>query len=213
MDAVKPLAIDLFCGLGGTPKPVFLAYVVTCKVTGRQYVGITGRTLQQRWKEHVSDAKTRTRRSILGTAIRKYGSDQFSIEPIFCALSWADLCVAERVLIAQHGTLKPGGYNLSPGGEGCLGLKRSLETRALMRDRRLGKRHTAETKTRLAHAKTGISQNVGASNGGAKLSEDQAREAKRLLKAGAKQRTVARQFGISYTAAWKIANDLKWTHL
>ncbi len=201
---MRPLAVDLFSGL---------AYLITCRVNGRQYVGITGRTLRQRWKEHISDALLRPKRSALGAAIRKYGADQFAIEPIFSAFSWTDLCIAERMLIEQHETLKPHGYNLSPGGEGNLGIKRSDETRARLRAGRLGKRHTAETKAHMSSAKMGISQNVGAANGGAKLTDSQAREAKRLLRAGIKQRVVARQFGISYTAAWKIANDLKWAHL
>ena len=50
----------------------------------------------------------------------------------------------------------------------------------------------------------------GESNPGAKLTEDQVREARLRLAAGESQRSIARSFGIHYNAIWKIANGLKW---
>lgn len=50
----------------------------------------------------------------------------------------------------------------------------------------------------------------GESNPGAKLTEDQVREARLRLADGESQRSIARSFGIHYNAIWKIANGLKW---
>jgi hypothetical protein len=50
----------------------------------------------------------------------------------------------------------------------------------------------------------------GESNGQAKLTEDQVREARIRLAAGESQRSIARSFAIHYNAIWKIAHGLKW---
>ena len=189
---------------------MFQAYLITCSVNERRYVGITARTLSRRWKEHVADAMRRPSGRPLYYAIRKYGPEAFSITSLFVAASYEGLLSAERELIAQLGTLAPDGYNLSPGGEGCLGIKRSAETRRLISAAKLGKPRTAETRALLSRAKMGISQNVGESNGGAKLTAQHVREARARLAAGESQRSIARSFGIHYNAIWKIANGLKW---
>lgn len=189
---------------------MFQAYLITCAATGRSYVGITARSLDRRWKEHASDALRRPRGRALHRAIREHGAAAFTIAPIFATESYEHLLATERELIVKHRTLVPHGYNLSLGGEGCLGIKRSAATRALMSAAKLGKPRSAETRAKISIAKMGISQNVGASNGGAKLTVNQVREARVRLAAGESQRSIARSFGIHFNAIWNIANGLKW---
>ncbi len=50
------------------------------------------------------------------------------MQVLFSAFTWEDLCVAEGVLIQQWGTLSPGGYNLTVGGEGRSGFRPSAES-------------------------------------------------------------------------------------
>ena len=103
---------------------MFQAYLITCRVSERCYVGITGRTLAKRWSEHVYDAKRG--RTVLARAIAKYGPENFSIEPICGFRSWADAQAVEDTLICQHGTMAPTGYNSMPGGRGrSIGFKPS----------------------------------------------------------------------------------------
>ncbi len=108
-------------------KPLFQAYLITCSVTGRRYIGITSRTLRQRWHEHLYDSRTKKRMAIC-RAIAKYGAHNFRIEALCCARSWKDICAVESILIAQWDTRKPNGYNVSAGGEGPFGVKRSPDS-------------------------------------------------------------------------------------
>jgi group I intron endonuclease len=105
---------------------MFQAYIITCGVSARRYVGITGRSLAKRWSEHVYDAKRG--RTVLARAIAKYGPENFSIESICGFRSWASAQTVEDALIRQHGTMAPAGYNSMPGGRGrSIGFKPSPE--------------------------------------------------------------------------------------
>lgn len=237
---------------GGTPSPdgerrplaLFHAYIIRCLVNGKVYVGITSRSLRARWVEHLYESRRGRSRMTVGAAIAKHGPENFTMEPICCAVSWADICCVERALIAQYECTTPRGYNLRRGGEGIYGhkpsadaiersaakhrgkpchqntraaaslyhkgRKKSAETRAKIAAARLGKKHSAATRAWLSRLRMGISQNIGESNGGAKLSAVQVADIRAALVGGATQRGQARKFGVSVTAIWKIANGLKW---
>ena len=151
---------------------MFQAYLITCHVNGRCYVGITSRALRRRWYEHLYDARTGAKRMAVTRAIAKYGADNFSIAALCCARTWEDICAAEVTLIEQLGTRTPGGYNVSNGGEGPFGVKRSAEsversaakhrgkpchpnTRAAAAKTHLGKPKSAEHRARIAAWRTG----------------------------------------------------------
>lgn len=109
-------------------SPMFQAYLITCLVTGKCYIGITSRDLDQRWSEHLYDARSGRTAMLISRAIAKHGAENFKIEVIVCARSWPDICAAESILIEQHATKSPRGYNLSNGGEGPFGVKRGAES-------------------------------------------------------------------------------------
>lgn len=100
----------------------FYLYMVTCRSTGKRYIGITSKKVSTRWRNHVSAALAGSQ-VYFHKAIRKYGSRDFVIETLARASSWGELCALERSAIEEHGTLKPRGYNLTLGGEGTCGLK------------------------------------------------------------------------------------------
>jgi len=103
----------------------FQAYRITCHVNGKQYIGVTTRDYMLRWGEHV--AGTKSTRGILWRAIRKHDPENFTVDLICESWSWEDLCVVEKCLIRQHGTMSPNGYNLTIGGEGVVGYNRTPE--------------------------------------------------------------------------------------
>lgn len=101
--------------------------MITCSFTGRAYIGITSRPLRRRWNEHLYDARRRGQMAI-SRAIAKHGAENFRIEAVCSARTWSDICAIETLLIEQHGTRAPQGYNVSDGGEGPFGVRRSAES-------------------------------------------------------------------------------------
>jgi len=67
-------------------------------------------------------------------AIRKYGPESFTHEILERMTTEAGAKRAEQLWIRELGTRAPNGYNLTDGGEGCVGYRHSAQTRALMSD-------------------------------------------------------------------------------
>lgn len=101
-----------------------IVYLIRNRVNGKVYVGKTERSLSRRWQNHVWTA--RQKKSLnwpLYNAIRKYGAEAFTIEPIGEASSAAQLNDLEKSYIALLGSLDPAiGYNRTAGGDGVAGL-------------------------------------------------------------------------------------------
>ena len=130
---------------------------------GKMYLGITSGTARRRRILHRHHAK-KGRPGAIQAAIRKYG-DCFSMNVLLIANDWQFLCEMEQRAIAVFRTKTPDGYNLTDGGEGAVGVKKSLETRARLsaaaKGRNIGNRfalgyqHTEEEKAKIAAAGIG----------------------------------------------------------
>ncbi len=109
-----------------------LLYLVTGP-SGKRYVGITSGAIEDRWKQHLADARRGRSRGALHAAIRLYGADAFAIQQIGSCETWGQLCEMEKAAIASYGTFRPAGYNLTRGGDGVIGCvyaDRSPESKA-----------------------------------------------------------------------------------
>lgn len=85
---------------------MFYIYKITNNITNDIYIGLTVRTIQERFKEHcIAD-------SLIGNAIREYGVENFSVNTIE-EIDNIDM-LAEREIYWIE-TLKPL-YNVSKGG-------------------------------------------------------------------------------------------------
>lgn len=92
-------------------------YVITNDVNGKQYVGKTTTTIEQRFQEHLSEYnRIRCEKRPLYAAMNKYGIEHFSIKQLEeCDLSI--LSEREQFWIKQLNTFHFG-YNATYGGDG-----------------------------------------------------------------------------------------------
>lgn len=92
-------------------------YKITNKVNNKMYVGQTSLTTEERFKQHCNDSLKRTfEKRPLYSAMRKYGCENFVIEPLeFCEKE--EVSEKEIYWIQKLDTFK-NGYNATLGGEG-----------------------------------------------------------------------------------------------
>jgi hypothetical protein len=87
----------------------------------RDYVGITSKSVESRFAEHIKSAH-KGARSYLHRAIRKHGPERFTVKTLVEASDWEYLCGLEKAAIKKFQTLAPSGYNATSGGDGVVGL-------------------------------------------------------------------------------------------
>jgi len=103
-------------------------YLIVHNINGKQYVGMTARSARRRFREHIRSSKAP--RTPLHHAICKYGEGAFDILVLHTVSSRAEAVALERREIASRQTVAPGGYNVTPGGDGqAAGYSPSKETR------------------------------------------------------------------------------------
>lgn len=140
----------------GTPaKPFGIIYLITNKVTGKQYVGQTTVGIRRRWQMHQTTAKTKNLPYPISHAIRKYGALAFELQVLDTAMGRDDLNTKEIHWIGALNTKAPGGYNLTLGGEGTTGAIMTPEARAKMSARSKGVPKSQEHREKIRAANMG----------------------------------------------------------
>jgi len=101
-------------------------YKITNLKNNKIYIGFTINEIQVRLRNHIrASRQNKKRHTYLHSAIRKYGEDFFIVEEIEQGDDKKLLKEREKYWIEYF---KPD-YNLTKGGEGCLGYKHSKETK------------------------------------------------------------------------------------
>jgi group I intron endonuclease len=114
---------------GGNNK--MIVYKATSP-SGKIYIGITKKSLEERIKSHFYDSKKNSKRYFY-KAINKYGIENIKFEIIDTAYSWEELCIKEKYYIDKYqSNNKIFGYNCTNGGEGVSGRKVSNKTKQKM---------------------------------------------------------------------------------
>lgn len=121
-------------------------YILTNKENGHRYVGQTRRSFQGRLRGHF------TADSCIGRALRKHGTDGFSIQQI--AYAREELNHWERYFIGRLNTVAPNGYNLDSGGSSDKEV--SEETKAKLRESSRGHIVSDEARIRLSEERFGV---------------------------------------------------------
>lgn len=137
-------------------------YLITNNITQKQYVGLTSNTVEFRWKKHIIAARCGSKTAI-HAAIRKYGSDSFTVATLASASSFEELVLLEQHYIATFDTFV-NGYNLTRGGEGSYGRVLSVEAKQRLRDQRLGKKSKLTDVGRLNISVESKKRNSGTGN-------------------------------------------------
>lgn len=137
-----------------------IAYLVTNKINGKRYIGISKeQTPNKRWAIHIQHSRWPNKNGTFGwlqQAIVKYGAEAFSVEHIASARTWADISATEVALIAQYGTFGIGlGYNMTRGGDGCIGRIATEESKQKRSASLKGRVHTPEARAKISAALKG----------------------------------------------------------
>lgn len=107
---------------------MYQVYKITNVINKKNYIGITTRGLQNRWKEHLSVANNQNSKdynALFKKAIRKYGIENFTIELLENCDSIEEMKQKEIFYIAKYNSyaFAPNGwgYNSTLGGDGLWG--------------------------------------------------------------------------------------------
>lgn len=118
------------------------------------YIGQTIQTIQKRWNDHVSNTKNLSDEMVIHLAMRKYGVNMFTMEPIHtitCETKNELKKQLNELEIQTIKQLKPE-YNTAQGGQGHTGV---IIRRFGSDNHFYGKKHTEETRRRLSEAAKG----------------------------------------------------------
>lgn len=132
-------------------------YKITNKLNGKVYIGQTINTVDQRWKRHVYDSKTKD--THFARAIRKYGAENFIVETIDTAESTKELNEKEIYWIKYYNSNKEG-YNSTDGGDDTYTYKYRTEeemeqTKEKIRQTKLGGKNPMAVKVKCRNEQTG----------------------------------------------------------
>lgn len=123
-----------------------IIYLITNKVNGKQYVGQTIHTLEERWANHCSKNSGCV---ALKRAIDKYGKNVFDKTVIDTASSRKELDEKEKFWIKALNTMSPNGYNLTTGGDRPHLSEESIEK---IRVANTGRKHSDETRKNISQS-------------------------------------------------------------
>jgi group I intron endonuclease len=131
---------------------MYSVYEITNNINGKKYVGITSRTIEERFQEHVSRTKSYKRGNRLYVAMRKYGYDNFSVKLLAETSNENDVRLLETEFIIKYNSYE-NGYNCNLGGHGFLHIPE--EIKAKISKAQIGKQISEEARKKMSSAKKG----------------------------------------------------------
>lgn len=98
---------------------IYSIYKISNLVNGKIYIGYTGQTVEERYREHLTESR-RTPRLELHRAIKKHGTQCFEVECVYQSLSKEHILDMETHFIKYYSShCEDGhGYNMNYGGQG-----------------------------------------------------------------------------------------------
>jgi group I intron endonuclease len=156
-----------------------IVYRVTNRCNGKIYIGKTSKTAHQRFQRHVQEAFSKSRLGkrnfYFHRAIVKHGKDSFDVDVLGECETNEQASELEVACIKKYNSKNPMiGYNLTDGGEGVIGRKKTPQEIEKHRQKILGRKLSKEHK-----------QAISDGNKGKKLSKE-TKEKISLMKSGSK---------------------------
>lgn len=133
-----------------TEQENYKVYCLTNTVNGKQYVGMTRRSLNARFG---SNGRNYEKCSAIWGAIKEFGWENFSHEILADGLTYEEACEKEKQFIVELNSRTPYGYNLEGGG--YEGKDVSPRVRNLMIERNIRWRNDPEHKAYLSKKNSG----------------------------------------------------------
>lgn len=129
-----------------------IIYKITNNVNGKIYIGLTTRSLHERFIQHCCHSNKGSK-SLIHQAILKYGRDNFTIEQIDESETKSDLDEKEDFWINYYNSMNTSvGYNLKSGGAKGKGYKHTDVTKKIISESGKGKTRSEETKKHMSDA-------------------------------------------------------------
>lgn len=131
-------------------------YLITNRINGKRYVGITCRGYQARFQEHINEAMNGSK-TMLHNAIRKYGSANFDLMLLESNVESSDICAKEKYYIKLYNTFYPSriGYNMTEGGDGICGYAHTKEVKQRISNSLKGHKYPESRNQKIQEAMTG----------------------------------------------------------
>lgn len=128
-----------------------IVYMVTNMVNGKIYIGKTSKTARQRFQRHVQEAFSKNRLGkrnfYFHRSIVKYGKESFNVNVLHECETNEQASELEIACIKKYNAKDPMiGYNLTNGGEGVVGRKKTPQEIENHRKKLLGRKLTQEHK-------------------------------------------------------------------
>jgi group I intron endonuclease len=136
-------------------------YCITNEINNKKYVGLTRKTLDERWKSHLNTLKKKKKYAI-HHAMSKYGVENFTIELLESGVEKdREYFWIKELKTRQHG------YNMTVGGDGTHGLKFDADSKRILSELAIenhkykkigmyGKTHTEETKRKMSESQKSL---------------------------------------------------------
>lgn len=167
---------------------MWTVYIHTNKINSKVYIGITGQSVDRRWR---SDGSGYKKCLMFYRAIKKYGWDNFKHETLFENLTKEEAERKEQELIAKyHSNDKEYGYNIANGGSvNSVSQQTKEKIRETLKSNYVKENHTnygkhfsEEMKKKLSDSHKGIMDGENHPNYGKEMPESQKKKISDTLK-------------------------------
>lgn len=221
----------------------FHVYLIHNVLNNKVYVGKT-KDPAKRWRKHMETALSsrKDHKFYLHHALKKYGTDNFVFTVIQQFSTEAEQDLAEKYWIQYFNSRDSKfGYNLTDGGEGCVGRILSQSTKNKISETLKGHDVPEKTREKIGDSLTGfrrsqefknkVSQGMmgrvlsdssrqkigvgvsGENNGSSKLNEQKVKEIRKLSSLGWTTEELIKLFNVSDKTIRNVIRRISWKHV